>query len=376
MLMLASILAIFVYGLIAAFLGTILPDLSKRFQLSPVQNGTLASTQALGLILASLAVGPLIDLEGKKLALVLGLVLVGGALVLLSRCRGFGALASSLFMLGMGGGIVVTGANALAADVGSAAALNLVNLFFGLGGLITPFLSAHLFKGNSVRLGYTILVATVFTLLVQCMAPIPAVQGTGAGAFAGAGTLLTKPQLYLLGLILFLYVSCEVGVWNWLVRFLVSKGIPEKTALNVLSLGFAMGLLLGRLGAAFVFKRIFMAPENVILASAVAMLVMTLALLQAKTSRSAWALVFLAGLAMAPVFPTTLAIVSKAFPQMSGTAIGIAITFGWTGLAVSSKLIGGLAGQEARGLAKGLMVLPAFSAFMVVLSLAVRGIAH
>jgi hypothetical protein len=43
---------------------------------------------------------------------------------------------------------------------------------------------------------------------------------------------------------------------------------------------------------------------------------------------------------MAPVFPTTLAIVGDAFPRMTGTAIGFVITCGWTGLAVSSRIIG------------------------------------
>jgi fucose permease len=48
MLILAAILAIFVYGMIAAMLGTILPDLSARFNLSPQQNGTIALMQAIG----------------------------------------------------------------------------------------------------------------------------------------------------------------------------------------------------------------------------------------------------------------------------------------------------------------------------------------
>ena len=50
MLITAAILAIFVYGMIAAMLGTILPDLSDRFRLTPTQNGTIAFSQALGLI--------------------------------------------------------------------------------------------------------------------------------------------------------------------------------------------------------------------------------------------------------------------------------------------------------------------------------------
>ena len=78
MLILAAVLAIFVYGMIAAMLGTILPGLSERFHLTPKQNGSIAFAQALGLMIASVGVGPLIDNEGKKLGLVLGLVLIGG----------------------------------------------------------------------------------------------------------------------------------------------------------------------------------------------------------------------------------------------------------------------------------------------------------
>ena len=138
MLILAAILAIFVYGMIAAMLGTILPDLSARFQLTPKQNGTIAFMQALGLIIASVGVGPLIDNEGKKAGLVLGLALITLALFLLPKSTGFGSVSAYLFLLGLGGGIIVTGANALASDVSETSrgtTLNLLNLFFGLGGL-------------------------------------------------------------------------------------------------------------------------------------------------------------------------------------------------------------------------------------------------
>ena len=75
MLIFAAILAIFVYGMIAAMLGTILPDLSDRFKLTPTQNGTIAFAQALGLIIASVGVGPLLDTQGDKAGLILGLAL-------------------------------------------------------------------------------------------------------------------------------------------------------------------------------------------------------------------------------------------------------------------------------------------------------------
>src|SRR5205807_9963440 len=117
MLILAAILAIFVYGMIAAMLGTILPDLSSRFRLTPKENGTIAFAQAIGLIIASISVGPLIDNEGKKVGLVLGLALITVALFLLPKSTGFNSIAVYLFLLGFGGGIIVTSANALVSDI-------------------------------------------------------------------------------------------------------------------------------------------------------------------------------------------------------------------------------------------------------------------
>src|SRR5271169_6480417 len=180
MLIFSTIVAIFVYGMISAMLGTILPELSDRFRLSPRQNGTIAFAQALGLIIASLGVGPLLDNEGKKLGVMIGLALIAAALFALPRSSGFRSILLLLFLLGVGGGIVVTGANALVSDVGEAhraTALNMVNLFFGLGGLATPFIAANLFGRNWVRLCYTAGVLAVIALAVQWAAPIPGPTG-------------------------------------------------------------------------------------------------------------------------------------------------------------------------------------------------------
>src|ERR1700721_16783 len=143
MLILAAILAIFVYGMIAAMLGTILPDLSARFHLTPSQNGQIAFAQALGLIVASIGVGPLIDNEGKKAGLVLGLSLITVALFALPQSKGFRGVMGYILLLGLGGGIIVTAANALVSDINPArrgTTLNLLNLFFCLGGLATPLI--------------------------------------------------------------------------------------------------------------------------------------------------------------------------------------------------------------------------------------------
>jgi len=373
MLILAAILAIFVYGMIAAMLGTILPDLSARFHLTPSQLGQIAFTQALGLILASIAVGPLIDNEGKKIGLVLGLALITLALFALPNSKGFGSIQLYIFLLGLGGGIIVTAANALVSDISQdrrATTLNLLNLFFGLGGLATPFISANLLRRNSIRLCYTVAALTAVTLAVHVLTPMPPPSGERSFVFADVGPVLGKPVLFLLALFLFLYVACEVGVWNWLAQHLIAQGIPESRALNILSLGFALGLLIGRV---LVSPILISVPAPLVtLVAAILMTVTTFLMLKTGNGTVAGILVFLAGVSMAPVFPTTLAMVGDAFPRMTGTALGVVITLGWCGLAVSSRIIGAIGGGDPKRLKTALLLIPSASAIMVVVAVAIR----
>src|SRR5262249_887993 len=101
-------------------------------------------------------------------------------------------------------------------------------------------------------------------------------------------------------------------LWNWLTQHLIAQGIPEGRVLKVLSLGFALGILIGHIAASPVL--ISVRPKTVTMAAAIAMALTT------------W----------------------------------LAITCGWIGLAVSSRLIGAIAGGDPKRLKKALLVSPAF----------------
>jgi fucose permease len=215
-------------------------------------------------------------------------------------------------------------------------------------------------------------VATAATLALSASVTMPAARSAGGIALSEASHLLRHPALWLLAAMLFLYVACEVGVWNWLTRHLIAQGIPERRALNILSLGFALGLLIGRVAVAPLFKT--MRPDTVTLVAAALMTITTWLALRTTRPAVAWAAVFCAGLAMAPVFPTVLAITGNVFGAAKATAIGIVAMFGWIGLAVSSPMIGAAAGDDPRRLKKALLILPAFSALMVAVNLALRAV--
>jgi len=146
--------------------------------------------------------------------------------------------------------------------------------------------------------------------------------------------------------------------------------MSQASAQNILSLGFALGLLVGRVAVAPILIKI--KPEVVTLVASILMAVTTFAMLQTNDPTLAGIAVFCAGVAMAPVFPTTLAMVGDAYPRMTSTAMGIVITSGWIGLVISSPVIGALAGQDPTGLRTALLVLPVLSCAMVVVNLALR----
>lgn len=369
MLTLSATLAILVYGLIAPILGALLPS----YGLTPGQQGTLALVQALGLVVASLSAGPMVDIKGNKIALLSGLALIFVYGVAAPSVRGYGPLLVIYFVLGVGGGIVVTGANALVGAIEPSrrgSALNFLNLFFGLGGIITTFVASE--RMDPALISYSIAVLVGITFVINSATKMPSPSGEASFRLHEVPALISRPALLLLSLFLFLYVACEVGVWNWLKQYLMTVNFDEKTAGHVVSYGFAFGILVGRVVVSRVLKSI--PALTVTLVAAILMAITTYAMLNLGSTTAIMIAVFCAGISMAPVFPTTLAIVGDTFPRGVGTAMGIVITCGWIGLAVSSPIIGALAENHNYG--RALMIIPIFSLLMVLVNLVLRSAAR
>lgn len=368
--MFAGCLEIFVYGMVASMLGTIIPGLARSVHLTNAQIGYIALAQGLGLVVASVSVGPLMDRRGKKIGVLLGLLFITASLVALANANGFAIIMVAMFVLGMGGGIVLTGANALGNDVSESkrgTVLNLLNLFVGLGGMATPFVAGNLLHSDSIKVAYAAAVLTAVTVLIHLPLRLPPPAPSAASQKSSA--VFRRPILYLLAAATFLYTACEFGIWNWIVKYLIAQGVAESIALNVLS-GFAVGLLLGRLFAASLLIKI--RPLTITIAASVLMAVATFSMLHISNPTWAAANLFVVGMCMAPVFPTTVSVVGDIFKQGSATAIGFTITCGFSGLVISSPLIGWIAGPNPEGVGQGLLVLPAFSVALLVVFLVLK----
>jgi fucose permease len=365
MLILAATLAVFVYGLIAPVLGALLPS----YHLTANEEGTLALSYAIGLIIATLTAGPTIDIKGNKVALLVGLALVAISLFIAPHAGGYSGLIIDYLVLGIGGGIVVTGSNNLAGAVDPArrgSMLNFLNVFFGLGGIITTYAASNLL--GPVTLCYSIGTLTIIALLVSLATKMPGPSGELGFKLNEVPVLISKPALILLSVFLFLYVACEIGIWNWLQSYLISLNFTPKRAGSVVSYGFAFGILVGRVVVSRILVKV--PAITVTFVAAVLMAITTFTMLQLHSASAITIAVFCAGLAMAPVFPTTLAMVGDAFPRGTATAMCIAITLGWVGLAVSSPIIGHV--KAGSDLNHALLLLPLFSVLMIFVNLVLR----
>ena len=372
-------MAVFAYGLMSPLLGALLPT----YSLAPAQQGTLGFAQAFGMVLASLTAGPLVDLRGSKPVLLFGLTLVAVALFAAPSAGGFVSLLAIYFALGIGGGVIVTGANSLVSSLSSQGssqrgptsrgpALNFVNLFFGLGGIITTALVSSVVLSAADRVCYAVAGVTVIALFTNFAVPMPAASGEVRFRWSKVPSLLANPVLVLLSLSLFLYVACEVSVWIWFKTYLISLRFDPQTAGGIISYGFALGMLAGRILASRLLaaRLVRLSPWNLLFLSSVAIGAASYTVLILHSAAPLTLAVLLLGLSMAPVFPTTLAVVGDRFPHGTATAMGIAITSGWLGSAISSSIIGALASHST--LRQALLLLPCLAAAMVLVNLVLR----
>ena len=364
-------IVIFIYGMLASMLGTIVPSLGVRLSITNKEISWLALAQGIGLAATSVWAGALMERRGKKIGVVLGLCASVIGLLILTHPGSLLLSIVAMAILGIGGSLVIVGANVIVNDVSDdrkAAALNFLNIFVGLGGMATPFVAGNLLQSDSIKVAWCgagiAAIALMLTLATPMRKPAPAET-----AFRHASVFRHR-TLYILALVTFLYTACEFGIWNWLPRFLIASGVPGSTALNILSLGFACGILLGRLGAAKLLGKA--SPLVVTILAAMAMGITTFAMLRTTTPAITGCIVFLAGISMAPIFPTTIAIIGKVFKQGAATAIGFAITCGFSGLVLSSPVIGWLSGPDPSGIGKGLLMIPILALVITILLLAFR----
>src|SRR5882757_8903652 len=113
MLSAAAYSGMFVFGIVMALLGAVLPALSERLHFAVADIGTLFLIMNFAMLVCSLVLGLGMDRFGMKPPLALGPLLVAVALVLIAYAQAFADLFPAVALLGIGGGAVNGAANTL-----------------------------------------------------------------------------------------------------------------------------------------------------------------------------------------------------------------------------------------------------------------------
>jgi fucose permease len=414
--MLIAFLGIFVYGLLAALPGAVLPTLERNHYLPNDSTvGTFLLINAVGAVLAYIVSGPIIDRIGKKFALGSGAALVIASMTGLALAVTKVSPGPALFLifgcslvLGLGANAIVAAGHALVADVAAHwrnAALNLLDICFGLGLAALPLVVQQVQRyGGLVSIFWSLGGVTIVLLVLILVLRFPRPSQPESSSLSGARELFRNPSFWLLAVALFMYVGTEVSVGKWVVtymerdaRMLSSQGVDPAQlqalartstdalnrffeqdqagvaiatyALQTLAF-FAFALLAGRLVSSLLLGVFRMNSFVLLTAGSV---LTTLALIVAFTTTSPAMVrmgLIAAGFGMGPIFPTSVGLASIMMPGMAGTAMSLLMGVGFAGLLLIPPAVGYIstaAGGEVGDVRTGLIAVMAASVVMLLL---------
>jgi fucose permease len=290
---------------------------------------------------------------GRRPALAGGAGLMAIGLVLLASAGSWPLFVLGVLPFGLGSGTIDGAGNGLILDLfpdGRGRALNLLHFCFSAGALASPTV-----VGRTVAAGLPwrdLLVATASAATVTALLFARAAMPTGrhdptasTTAVRWPGRLLFDRVLFVLGIAIACYVASEVGVSNWLVRFLAA--VPLDVATTALTLYWA-GLTVGRLVSARIADRF----DHVALATAASVATGTLLLLAVLAPWTGLTIVLVAaaGVSSGPIFPLIVAIGGDRYPDRSA-AVG--------GYLAGAAVVGGISYPPVMGFLSVTVGLPA-----------------
>jgi fucose permease len=317
---------IFVFGIVMAVLGTLfgLPEMRARLRIDLAQQGNVFLLLFLGIFLATLVAGPVIDAIGNKLILVVSSLLVALGMAGFAYAHSFIGTAMPAVLLGLGGGGLNTSTSVLVSDLYGekrGPMLNMLGIFYGIGALCIPLLAAMLtghFPIASQLLICSGLAAACAVLFLVLR--FPAASAAQSFSWREALGVARYPGVLALGFLLFCQSGNEASISGWTSTYVGEAGLGARTATLILA-GYWAALMAGRLVVARLLK--FVGKEQLVLASGVGALVGAGILLRNHSEAMLVAGVLVIGLSYAGVFPTTLAIAGDAYRKMAGTVFGL-----------------------------------------------------
>ena len=337
----SACLGMLIFGISLITLGSIAINLQQKFNLDAIASGTLFSILPIGILTGSVFFGPICDRYGYKLLLALACVAMFAGFQGIAYTSALGLLKLSIYLVGVGGGVINGATNAVVADISEknkGANLSILGVFFGIGALGMPLLLGAL-AGKLLPFQVIALVGwltlAICALYVLTRFPPAKQQAGGTGR---KWNMLLTPFLVLVAFFLFCQSSLEAIINNWTTTYLTQHSdFTESFALYALSLH-----IVGMIGMRLLIGTVFRQVSNInLMWSCLGLLFLGIILMQFGTgSTIIISGLVLSGAGLAGGFPIMLGFVGERFKELSGTAFSFVFTIALVGNMLINYIMG------------------------------------
>jgi MFS transporter, FHS family, glucose/mannose:H+ symporter len=326
----------FVFGIVMALLGAVLPTMMGRLHLKTSDIGTLFLAMNAAMLVSSLVFGMVMDQFGMKSPLVLGPLLVAVALGIVIRTTALSVLLFAVMLLGIGGGALNGATNTLIADLHEdprrkGAALNRLGIFFGFGALLLPFALGVLLRWLAVTqllMGGAALctVVGIFALLLQ----FPAPKQRQALHISGMALFLRSPLVIAFACLLFFESGVEFTLGGFISTYLVQD-------MRVASVSVASWILAAYWASIMVSRGVLSRialgadPYKILIYCSLGACTGAILSALAPTITIAAIGVVMSGCSLAGIYPAALSVAGSRFGSHSGTVFGILLAVALAG---------------------------------------------
>ena len=350
--------------------GLIIPEVIKTYHLSLTAASAFHYANMSAIAVAAICLGFLADRIGRKLTIIIGLVLFAANSYLFSIANSYLAFVALLVVSGASIGIFKTGALALIGDITSSTSehtstMNMVEGFFGVGAIIGPAIVARLLlQGLSWKWLYVIAgTLCVLLVLIASVLRYPQTSKVSVESIDVRRTIkiLRNPLALGFSSACFLYVCVECAIYVWLPTYLdLHRPNSAFLATYVVSIFFVLRAA-GRFLGAWVIARWHWATILAIFSGAI--LCCFLVAMVGGPDLAGYLLAG-SGIFMSVLYPTLNSKGISCFPKSEhGTISGVILFFTCVGAALGPLAMGAVSDMFG-GLKAGFALATAFAAIL------------
>lgn len=348
----ANFTGILLFGVSMVVIGSLLPMLKIRFEMTDIAAGSLFSILPVGLLVGSVSFGPIVDKFGYRWVLSVASLFLSLGFFGIAHSDSINSLRASIFFFGLGGGVINGGTSALISDLSEGKSkiinLNWLGMFYGIGAFYMPLILSRISPEVYTAVIDVVCVISLFVALVFLSIKYPlTVQKEKISVKLIPG--FVKNKLFMaICFYLFFQSAFEAIINNWSVSFFIDKlAVPQNRALMALSVS-VLGLIFMRILIGSVLKKWH--HSRLVKLSLVLFSLGLICLLLSSSYFVSVLGMFLIGGGLAPGFPVMLGLVGEIFKEVSGTAFSFAMFIGLTGNIIINYLIGVLTENFGMGI--------------------------